>query len=86
MRVYLRSRALPLLLSFALLATLPSVAIWSSALIQSLGVGHPLDLLPTPAAAPTRLDRLAWLVLFWAVTLGGPLAINQARTLAAGLS
>ena len=49
----LRWRAVPFLIPLALVAALPAVLIWCAALIQSLGLGHPLDSLPVPSAAPT---------------------------------
>jgi hypothetical protein len=71
---HLRWRAAPRLLVLALVAALPTLLVWVAAIGQSVGLGRPLDLLPIPAAAPTRLDRLLLLGTVWLLTLGCPLA------------
>jgi hypothetical protein len=74
MPLHLRWHPTPILAPLAVLATLPALLIWAAAVVQSVGVGHPLDALPVPAAAATRPDRLLLLGTFLAVTLGDPLA------------
>ena len=71
--LHFRWRATPSLALVAVLATTPAILLWAAALAGSLGFGHPLEALPAPAAAPTRLDRLLTLGIFLAVTVGGPL-------------
>ena len=56
------------------MALLPALAIWTAAFVASLGIGFSLDALPKPVASPQLLARFTWLAIFWAATLGGPLA------------
>jgi hypothetical protein len=70
------------LLPLALLAVLPAVLLWAAAIAQSIGLGHPLDRLPAPASAATRLDRLLLLGAVWMLSLGGPLAAFAGSLLA----
>jgi hypothetical protein len=71
--VDLRWRAVPVLVPLGVVALLPALVIWAAATIGSLGLGHPLTLLPPPAAASSGFERLTRLLVFWAITLGGPL-------------
>jgi hypothetical protein len=57
-----------------LIAALPAAVLCGAALVQTLGIAHPLDGFPTPAAAPDRLERLVLLVAFLILTVCGPLA------------
>jgi hypothetical protein len=72
--IELRWRAVPFLIPLGVVALLPALVIWMAAFIGSLGIGFSLDALPKPVASPTLLIRLMWLGIFWAATLGGPLA------------
>jgi hypothetical protein len=72
--IELRWRAVPLLIPLGVVALLPALVIWSAAIVASLGIGFSLDALPKHVASPTLVARLTWLAVFWAATLGGPLA------------
>ena len=72
--IELRWRAVPFLIPLGVVALLPALVMWMAGFVASLGIGYPLDALPKPAASPTLLARLTWLAIFWAATLGGPLA------------
>src|ERR1051326_841799 len=83
MGVELRWRAIPSAVPLGILALLPALAIWLAALIGSMAGTHPLDALPTPAAAVSQSERLMRLLVFWAITLGGPMVTLIAGAAAA---
>ena len=81
--VDLRWRAVPFLVPLGVVALLPALVIWAAAIVGSLGFAYPLTLLPAPAAASSGVERLTRLVIFWAITLGGPLVAFVAGAAAA---
>ena len=69
----LRWQPRPWLVLVALFALVPAIALWATAMADSLGITHLLTVLPVPATATNRLERLLLLGTFLTVTLVFPL-------------
>jgi hypothetical protein len=78
----LRWRPRPWLTPFAFLALVPAAALWVAALADSLGLTRTLALLPVPATATSRPDRLVLLATFLSVMLVLPIVAVLASALA----
>src|SRR5579859_8080610 len=71
--LHLRWQPRPWLISVALVALVPAMALWAAAMADSLGITHVLALLPIPATATDRPERLLLLSTFVTVMLVFPL-------------
>jgi hypothetical protein len=80
--MHLRWQSRPWLVLLALAALAPAVTIWAAALVNSLGLAHMLALLPAPATATSRPERLLLMDAFLTVTLGLPVLAVLAGVLA----
>ena len=73
MPLHLRWQPRPWLVWAALVALVPATALWATAIADSLGITRLLTLLPVPATATNRPERLLLLGTFLTVTLVFPL-------------
>jgi hypothetical protein len=71
--LHLRWQPRPWLLSVALLVLVPAIALWVSAISDSLGITHVLASLPLAVTATSRPERLLLLGTFLTVMLVFPL-------------
>ena len=82
MPLLLRWRPRPWLTPFAFLALVPAAALWVAALADSLGLTRTLAMLPVPATATSRPERLVLLATFLSVMLVLPTVAVLAGALA----
>jgi hypothetical protein len=72
----------PWLTALAFLALVPAATLWVAALADSLGITRTLAMLPVPAAAATRPERVLLLAIFLGVMLVLPIVAMLAGALA----
>jgi hypothetical protein len=80
--LHLRWQPRPWLVSVALVALLPAMALWAAALADSFGIAHVLAAFPAPATATSRPERLLLVDTFLTVTLVLPLLAGLSAVLA----
>ena len=78
----LRRQPHPWLVSVALAALVPAIALWATAMADSLRITHLLTVLPVPATATSRPERLLLLGTFLTVMLVFPLVAVLSGVLA----
>jgi len=82
MPLHLRWQPRPWFVFLAITALAPSAFLWLAALANSLGITHVLTLLPAPAAATSRSERLLLLDAFLTVMLVLPVVAVLSSVLA----